>query len=162
MSRIPDEFLTSVKELKEELKANLLTCQTMASTDLLIDEIDLDSSLLEVPKVFSKWSGMLSDETIKLKELYGFKENIKLERWKYYSGKQTDEYVAKHGILHEKILKTDIDRYLSCDDKLTIVNDLCTIQKEVVDIIERTLKEISSRNFHIKAIIDWRKFTSGG
>lgn len=162
MSRIPDEFLTSVKELKEELKANLLTCQRMASEDLLIDEIDLDSSLLEVPKLFSKWSAMLSDETIKLKDLYGFKESVKLERWKYYSGKQTDEYISKHGILHEKILKTDIDRYLSCDEKLTIVNDLCTIQKEVVDTIERTLKEISSRNFHIKAIIDWRKFTSGG
>lgn len=159
---IPSEFRQLVQEVGDEIKANFETIRAMADKDVQIDTVELDQSLIEVPKLYSKWSGLLADETLKLKDLYSFKENVKLERWKYYSGKQTDEYIAKHGILHEKILKTDIERYIACDEKISLVNDICSLQKALVDFVERTMKELGNRGYHIKSIIDWRKFTSGG
>jgi len=104
---------------------------------------------------------VFTDETITLKNLYSFKEKTKLERWKYWMGKQTDKYYAENGLQHEKILKSDVDKYMAADDKLELVNDVVTRQKALVDYVEKVMKEIGNRGFHIKSIIEWRRFTSG-
>jgi hypothetical protein len=149
-----NELIDSIKSRYEEIK-----CE--AEKDLEIDEFDLDTSLLAIPKLHGKWLDRFTENTIFLKDLYSLKEKTKLERWKYYQGKQTDKYYAENGIVHEKILKTDLDKYLSADEKIKMVNDACTHQKALTDYIEKVMKEISNRNFHIRAIIDWRKFTNG-
>lgn len=151
----------ALNELIQSIKDRYIEIKTKAEEDLEIDEIDLDSALLAIPKLHAKWLDLFTENTIFLKELYSLKEKTKLERWKYYSGKQSDRYVAENGIIHEKILKTDIDKYLAADDKLKLVNDACTHQKALTDYIEKVLKEIGNRGFHVKAIIDWRRFQSG-
>lgn len=148
-------------QLKSDLKDTLNKYKQQADKDLEIDDIDLDRAVLDTPKLHNKYNALFTDETLNLKELYAFKEKIKLERWKYWGGKQSDQYYAKNGLVHEKILKGDLDKYLSADEKLILVNDIVSIQKAICDYLERCLKEIQSRNFHIKAAIDWRKFTSG-
>lgn len=162
MSNIQTEAREQLNDLRQTIKDRLDVVKKEADQDLEINDLDLDESLLDIPKKHSKWVSYLTDETINLKELYSLKERVKLERWKYYTGKQTDEYVAKNGILHEKILKSDVDKYLSADEKLVLINDVVSVQKALVEYIERTLKEIGNRGFHIKSIIEWRKFTSGG
>lgn len=161
MNNIHPDVEKQLTDLKKAILEDLETVSQMAEKDLEIDQIDLDKSLLQVPKLQSKWSKLLADETLVLKDLYAFKENVKLERWKYYNGKQTDQYIAQNGIIHEKILKTDIDKYLAADVKLTLVNEAVSAQKEKVDFIERTLKELTNRGFHVRSIIDWRRFVSG-
>lgn len=161
MSNIPSDVKEQFDDIKSSIQDRLQQVKDMASSDLEIDEFDLDKALLDIPKLHTKWLTMFTDETINLKELYGFKEKIRLERWKYWQGKQDDQYYSKYGLLHEKILKSDIDKYLASDEKLTLVNDIVTLQKALVDFIERTLKELGNRGFHVKSIIDWRRFSSG-
>jgi len=161
MSNISADVKQQLEDLKEGIQANLDAVKKEAEKDLEIDEFDLDTALLAISKLHGKWLSKFTDETIILKDLYGFKEKTKLERWKYYQGKQTDKYYAENGIVHEKILKTDLDKYLSADDKLTLVNDVVTVQKALVDYIEKTMKELGNRGFHIRSIIDWRRFTNG-
>lgn len=161
MKNLNTEVEENLKELKVSILQDFSSIQEEVEKDLEIDEIDLDRSLLAVPKLVTKWSRRLSEETLTLKELYAFKESVKLERWKYYNGKQTDQYIAQNGILHEKILKSDIDKYLSADVKIMLVNEVVSVQKEKVDFIERAIKELNNRGFHIRSIIDWRKFVSG-
>ena len=151
----------ALNELIQSIKDRYIEIKTKAENDLEIDEFDLDSAVLAIPKLHGKWLDLFTENTIFLKDLYSLKEKTKLERWKYYSGKQTDRYVAENGIIHEKILKTDIDKYLAADDKLKLVNDACTHQKALTDYIEKVLKEIGNRNFHVRAIIDWRRFQAG-
>lgn len=129
--------------------------------DLHIDEIDLEQTLLRLPKMQSDYLSMYAKETVKLKDLYSLKEKIKLERWKYWSGKQTDKYYKENGIVHEKVLKSDIEKYLSADDKIGLINEYVSVQKAHVDYLEKVIKEIGNMGFHIKAIIEWRKFSSG-
>lgn len=161
MNVIPSDVKEQFDEIQSSIQDRLQQVKDMASSDLEIDEFDLDKALLDIPKLHTKWLTMFTDETINLKELYGFKEKIRLERWKYWQGKQDDQYYAKYGLLHEKILKSDIDKYLASDPKLTMVNDIVTLQKALVEFIERTLKELGNRGFHVKSIIDWRRFSSG-
>lgn len=161
MSNIQAEVKEQLEELKESIQDRLEQVKKQAENDLEIDDFELDRALLDTPKLHGVWLTMFTDETINLKELYSLKEKVRLERWKYYQGKQTDEYVTKNGIIHEKILKSDLDKYLNADSKLSLVNDIVTVQKALVDFIEKTLKEIGNRGFHIKSVIDWRKFSSG-
>ena len=156
------ETKEKLNEIKESLKESLKEIKIQAEKDLEINDIDIDNSVLDTPKIHNKYNNLFTDHTLHLKELYGLKEKTKLERWKYWSGKQTDRYYAENGIVHEKILKSDVDKYLSADEKMILVNEIIAIQKAIVDYLERCIKEIQSRNFHIRACIDWRKFTSGG
>lgn len=161
MNNIQDEVKVGLESLAKTLKEDFQKIKDLAVKDVQIDEISPDSTLVNLPKLKSKWSVMLSDETIALKDLYTFKENVRFERWKYYNGKQTDQYIAANGVLHEKILKSDIDKYMAADVKLSLLNTVISIQKEKVDFIERTLKDIGDCGFHIRGIIDWRKYVSG-
>lgn len=148
-----DEFINDLKESYDTLKDKI-------EKDLVIDETDLDSESLSTPKLHARYMNIFSDEMIQLKSFYNMKEQIKLERWKFYMGKQTSEYYANEK-QHEKILKTDVDKYMAADWKMEKVDKIVSIQKQKVDILERTLKEIGNRGFHIKTAADWRRFTAG-
>lgn len=161
MSSIQAEVQNQLEDMKDTIMERLEGIKVEADKDLEIDDIDLDRALLDTPKLHAKWLSYFTDETMNLKDLYGLKEKVKLERWKYWMGKQSDQYYAKNGLVHDKILKSDVDKYLAADDKVSIVNDIIAAQKGLVDYTEKVLKEIGNRGFHIKSIIDWRRFTSG-
>lgn len=159
---VKQDVVDSVKKQEAIIQDKLDALKIQSAKDLEIDDIDLDITLINIPKLQSKYINMYSDEVCILKDLYALKEKVKLERWKYWSGKQTDRYYAENGMVHEKVLKTDIDKYLAADDKIMLVNNLVTLQKTLVDHIEKVLKEVGNMSFHIKSAIDWRKFCSGG
>jgi hypothetical protein len=158
---VSDKARQQLIDIRDQIDERLEVLKTEAGQDLEIDELNLDTALVDTPKRHSKWLAVFTDETITLKNLYSFKEKTKLERWKYWMGKQTDKYYAENGLQHEKILKSDVDKYMAADDKLELVNDVVTRQKALVDYVEKVMKEIGNRGFHIKSIIEWRRFTSG-
>ena len=155
------EDADALKEMIQTIMTRYEEIKDQAESDTEIDEFDLDRELLRTPKLHSKYLNLFTENTLYLKDLYSFKEKVKLERWKYWQGKQSDRYYTDNGPVHEKILKTDLDKYLGADDKLKLVNDACSAQKAICDYLERTLKEIGNRGFHIKSAIEWRKFCNG-
>jgi hypothetical protein len=157
-----EQVKEELESMRDGLKDQLKSIKQQTEKDLEIDDIDLDRAVLDTPKLLNKYNIMFTDATLDLKDLYGFKEKVKLERFKYWAGRQTDQYYAKHGLVHEKILKGDIDKYLSADDKLSLVNEIVSTQKAICDFLERTIKEIQSRNFHCKIALEHRKFMMGG
>lgn len=130
--------------------------------DLEIDSMDLDDESLRTPKLHTKYTTMLTRESTKLKRIMSEYDRYYLDRWKYYLGKQTDAYYEKHGYFHEKILKTDVDKYLKADKLLAKAQQMVKDQEELVSLIESTIKEINRRSFHIKNAVEWRKFCAGG
>lgn len=158
---LPSDVKDTFVSMQSSIKERLTWVKQQGENDLEIDDIDLDKTLLSIPKMHGKWLGIYTDEVHNLKNLYSLKDKIKLERWKYYSGKQTDSYIAENGIVHEKILKTDIDKYMAADPKLELVDSCIMVQKSITDYIEKVMKELGNMGFHVKSIIEWRKFTSG-
>lgn len=161
MQQLNLEMKNHLSELVNHLTKSYEKIKESAQEDIKIDEFDLDREVLRTPNIVYKYNNLFTDHTINLKDLYSLKEKTKLERWRYWSGKQTDRYYADNGIVHEKILKSDLDIYLNADEKLTLINEAIAVQKAIVDYLERTIKELNSRNFHCKVALDWRKFTSG-
>ena len=132
-----------------------------ASDELFIDEFDLDGESLRTPKLFTKWLGMLGDQSLKMKSFTSLQKKLYLERWRYYLGTQTDKYYAEYGIMHTKVLKTDMPMFIDADDYMIAVKRITDTQDQIVMFIERAVKEIAARTFHIKSAIDWRRFQSG-
>lgn len=148
-------------DLIEQAHNKFISIVEKAEKHVEIDQFDIDGEALRTPKLHQQYSVMLSNESVSLIKYQQIQKRIYMERWKYYNGKQTDTYYTKHGIVNDKILKGDIEKYLAADKRLGYANELLEVQKQTVNYLERTVKDISNRGFHIKSVIDWRKFEAG-
>lgn len=128
--------------------------------ELLTIDDDLHSASRSTPMIHSQLMEMLGEETLKLKDYLAKEKNFQLERWKFYSGKQPDEYYKKYP-LPERILKTDIERYMKADSVLTEFSKIVDEQTQCVKALEAAVKECGHRGFHIKTALDFMKFESG-
>ena len=141
-----EEFKTNVQKLKDDVIQSIESIKEQSSIDLTIDDVDLDAEVLRIPKIYSKYLNLYTDQSITLKDLMVYKDKIKMERWKYYSGKQTEKYQAEHGVMHEKVIKSDIDMYLASDEKYSLISDLVNTQKIYVDMIEKVMKGVQFKD----------------
>jgi hypothetical protein len=156
-----NEKLEELREFKESLIVQSKLIREDAGKDVLIDGIRLDDEAIRTPKLHNRWLSELSEAAYSFKKIKNSQKKLELERWKYYMGKQTDQYYVIYGIPHEKSLKTDLDKYLGADDFLIEMNEIVEIQAQCVEFLEKTVKDISNRGFAIKNCIDWRRFEAG-
>lgn len=150
------------KELKADVADRYAEVKALALDDVSIDEHDLDGESIRTPRLHSKWLSMMGEEAIKMKQVTNLMKKILLERSRYWMGTQTNQYYAEHGVCHVKVLKTDLPLYIDADDYMCLIREVVEIQGQLVEFLEKTVKEISARTFHLRAAIDWRKFESGG
>ena len=69
----------------------------MWKKDCEIDDIELDKSSLEVPKLHAKYSELLTDNSIRLKN-HQLKYHILLkEKWMWFNGKLDQDTIQKNG-----------------------------------------------------------------
>lgn len=148
-------LLTDIRDTFKEFKLQVIE-------DVKITEFDIEKELIQISILQAQYLDILSEESIRLSELKTRQKKLYLERWRYYCGKQTDQYYAMYGVINEKILKTDLDRYLHADEYICLISEICEIQKQKVSYLEDITKGIAGRGWTIKSIIDLRKFESGG
>ena len=142
---------------------NLSDYRLMAQDDLLIDETQLDSESSRTPQIHSKYLNFLTDEKLKLAKIQSDFKVMKKKKWLYYTGKISEEE------LHEEnwepfeltVLKTDIDKFLEADDDLQIISSKIKYAEIVVEYLESVIKIINNRQWNIRSVIDWLKFTNG-
>lgn len=58
-------------------------------------------------------------------------------------------------------MKSDVDKYLESDEELIKSSQKIDYLETVVNYLDRTLRQISNRDWQIRNSIEWRKFTSG-
>jgi len=128
--------------------------------DSVIDDSDLTMESLKIPRIHAKWQRILFEE---IKALHGVElaaSEKKRERAEYYLGKApTETYVNEP--LDLKILRSDLDLYLSSDKELASFEAKRQIQKQKIRMIEDFMKLLHNRNFMIKNAIDFQKFLVG-
>ena len=59
-----------------------------------------------------------------------------------------------------KILKPDVDKYIEADVEYQKLKQKVEYLQTIVDYLDRTLKQIGSRDWQIRNAIEWKKFTS--
>jgi len=60
-----------------------------------------------------------------------------------------------------KVLKSDVYIYLDADKELQEADQKKEYLKQVVNYLERVLREINNRNWNIRNTIEWKKFIHG-
>lgn len=136
--------------------------------DSPIDEIDLDKSSADTPKLHSKYLELLTVAKLQLKRLNLKIASLKKDKWLYYTGKMTKEDMDAKGWEYDpfkggtKPLKSDMDYYYDSDPHIQELVAKIEYQQTLVDTLEEIMNVIRWRHSTIKNIIDWRRFTSGG
>jgi hypothetical protein len=156
------ELLKNIKAIRDDVTASFEELKGFAIAELNIDEFDLDLEAFRTPRLHTRWLDLLGAASTEYKKVENIYKKLYLERWKYYSGTATDKYYAEFGQMHHKVQKSDMDIYLNADDILCDAKEALEVCNQKVNFCEKSLKEISARTFHIRAAIDWRKFSAGG
>lgn len=161
MSSKTDTIKKEFDVIYENIKTRYESYKDILKKESEIDGVALDTESLSTIKLQSKYGQLYTDEYLSLCELKDSVKKLKLERWKYYSGKQTNKYYADYGNWHEEVLKSDIDKYLDADEFLIKLNRIVEVQQMIVNILDKFVKDLSGRNYQIKTALDYRKFVSG-
>jgi len=145
---------------------NLDELKTMWKEDCKVDDIELDTSSLEVPKLHAKYSELLTDASIQLKNSNLKYQLLLKDKWLWFHGKMDQSKIKELGWQDDpfdglKIMKNDMPVFFDADPDLQKARAQIEYFKEVIDFLKRAMDNITWRHQTIKNIIEWRKFMSG-
>jgi hypothetical protein len=125
-----------------------------------IDTTKLATESAETPFIYSAKLNQYNEVIAKFKWVQLEYDQLYKDKFRYYLGKaDPEEY--KQNPLPEKVLKVDVSIYINADP------EIIEIKKKLIglEIQEKSLnlelKELSTRSFHIRNIIEWKKFQEG-
>lgn len=135
--------------------------------DSVIDEHALDDVTIETSKLHAKYLEIFTLSKLQLRKKEMELEQIRKDKWLYYTGKMTQVEMDKRGWAYDpfqgmsKPLKSEMEMYYSTDADIVKARSAIEYQKSIIDSLEEIMGNIRWRHTHIKNIIDFRKFTSG-
>jgi hypothetical protein len=135
--------------------------------DCTIDDMELDKSSRETPKLHAKYLELLSLSKLqKSRKEQEFKRLLK-DKFMWYNGKmdrvQMDEkgwdYDPYQGLT--KPMKSDMDYWYDSDPQIQQVQAQIDYWKTMIDTLSDILSNVTWRHQTIANMIKWRQFTSG-
>jgi hypothetical protein len=140
--------------------------QKLWTSDCVLDDIQLDLETKRIPELHNKYFKIFSDEKLRLVKYESRKKELSKLKWLYYTGKIDKDSLDNMGwepfeLDIKSRNRLDLDRFLESDKDTIDIQEKIAYQKEKIEYLESIIKTIVNRNFLIKNIIDWRKFTSG-
>jgi hypothetical protein len=137
--------------------------KAMVQKDIQLDQTQLDQESARTPQIHNKYLLFFMEEKLSLSRMTSELDILRKKKWLYFSGKMTQEELDKEGWdqfdLH--ILKQDVDRLIDADDQTIKQRLKVDYQREKVNYLENVIKIINNRQWNIRSIIDWAKFTNG-
>lgn len=135
----------------------------MICKDLKIDETALDRESANTPQLHNKYLTMFMDEKLRLKKLKIEQAALRRNKWLYYTGRMSKEELQQFGWepFELNVLKTEADILIESDTDWLKLEERIGFQTEKVDYLENVVKVINNRQWQIRAMIDWLKFTQG-
>ena len=131
-----------------------------------IDDIELDKSSLEIPKLHAKYQDLLTSKILVMKQ-YQFKYDTLLKnKWLWYNGKMSEDQIKELGWNDDpldglKIMKNDLQLFYNSDTDIQELNAKIEYLKVTIDYLKECMTNITWRHQTIKNTIDWRKFMAG-
>lgn len=130
--------------------------------DAAMDRLEPSTELKKIGSLHAKYLTILSTHRQALKT--GERKIYKLKRLKteYYNGRLDQATLAQYGWQQfPYTLKYELTTYLDGDRDMIHAKQVVGIHEEIVDLCERIIKELGSRTFQLKDIIQWERFISG-
>jgi hypothetical protein len=142
---------------------NLDELKVMIKKDLDIDQTALDVESSRTPQLHNKYLVMFMDEKLKLKRMNSELSVLRRNKWLYYTGRMSQEELTQFGWepFELNILKTEADDMIESDADYIKASEKVNFQEEKVNYLESVIKIVQNRQWQIRAMIDWLKFTQG-
>jgi hypothetical protein len=142
---------------------NLDELKVMIKKDLDIDQTALDAESSRTPQLHNKYLVMFMDEKLKLKRMNSELSVLRKNKWLYYTGRMSQEELTQFGWepFELNILKTEADDMIESDADYIKASEKVNFQEEKVNYLESVIKIVQNRQWQIRAMIDWLKFTQG-
>jgi hypothetical protein len=142
---------------------NLDELKVMIKKDLDIDHTALDAESSRTPQLHNKYLVMFMDEKLKLKRMNSELSVLRRNKWLYYTGRMSQEELTQFGWepFELNILKTEADDMIESDADYIKASEKVNFQEEKVNYLESVIKIVQNRQWQIRAMIDWLKFTQG-
>ena len=137
--------------------------RTMIKRDLTMDQTELDIESMKTPQLHNKYLILYMDEKLILGKYESDLNILKKEKWLYYTGKMSQEELDERNWepFDLVVLKTDIDKFLNSDEDIIKISNKILFQREKVNYLENVVKIVNNRQWSIRSVIDWLKFTNG-
>ena len=134
--------------------------------DCEIDDIELDKSSLEVPKLHAKYQEYLTNNILLLKNLEFQYNTLLKNKWLWYNGKMSEQQIKELGWEDDpfdglKVMKNDMQVWYNADQDLQRMSGKVEYQKIIINFLKECMQNITWRHQTIKNTIDWRKFMAG-
>jgi len=138
----------------------------MWEEDCRIDDLRLDKTSADTPKLHAKYLQLLSVAKIKLKKVEFKQKSLLKEKWLWYNGKMSHEEVIAKGWNPDpfdglKIMKGDMDHYYDSDPEIQASEEQVEYWKTVIDTLKEIIDNLKWRHSTIGNIIRWKQFESG-
>ena len=142
---------------------NLNDVKDMVKTDLSIDQTALDTESSRTPQLHNKYLVLFMDERLKLKRIENELLVLRRNKWLYYTGRMSKEELTQFGWepFELNVLKTESNDLIDSDNDYIKMSEKTDFQKEIVLYLEGVVKIVQNRQWQIRAMIDWIKFTQG-
>jgi hypothetical protein len=134
----------------------------MWTADANIDRTEPGKALIDIPKLHSKYLHILSSHRLLAKEAEFQYNKWRKLKWEYYTGKLDEEELKQHGWQpFPYTLKSEVNTYLEADDDVNKYLVRKLLHEEIVEVCQAILKELNSRTYQLRGVIDWEKFIQG-
>ena len=143
------------------MSINLDVIQKMWEKDANIDIDNLHNESLKIPSLHAKYFDLYNNTLLLRKKTEQQKNNIRHERYEYYSGKADPEVYIENPFPKKIRDKSTLDKYLDSDEKLSSIRLKIDYYDTILEYLDSILKMIHNRTYQIKNSIDFMKFTSG-
>ena len=140
----------TLEELKQESYKDLPVTN--------VENIDQESFYNQ--EIKAKWLDYKTRFELLLARSKGDYQVLYREKWEYYGGKSDAKiYVSKPFNL--KVLKTDLQIYISSDDDIIELSNKIAYLETTIKFIDGVIKSIDNRGWDIKHAISWKQFEAG-
>ena len=140
----------TLEELKQESYKDLPVTN--------VENIDQESFYNQ--EIKAKWLDYKSSFELLLARSKGDYQVLYREKWEYYGGKSDAKvYAAKPFDL--KVLKTDLQIYISSDSDVIELSNKIAYLETTIKFIDGVIKSIDNRGWDIKHAITWKQFEAG-
>ena len=138
----------------------------MWKDDCVIDDIELDASSLEVPKLHAKYTELLSEKKLEVVRYERKMKELNKDKWLWYGGKMSRDKIEEKNWDYDPfdgltVLKSDYDKFTGADKEIQDLNDKLEYLRITVEVLTDIVSQITWRHQTIKNIIEWRKFMAG-
>lgn len=124
---------------------------------------DLGEEAIKCSRLHSKYIDLLINSKLKLTQLEHNMAVHRAKMSKYYRGEMTKDELNENNLTQwqYKTLKSDIPELIEAEPEYQKFQARVEYMKTMIYMLESILGEIKSRNFTIRASIDWHKFRAG-